>query len=78
MGIPPSRSHGVIDSGLEWVETTVLWERPLGEAVSSDAQTDGRISHLHLMLRLYPDTRGVEFRGTPLGSFILPGPWDAL
>ena len=66
------------DSDLEWVEATVLRERPLGEAISSYTQTDGRISHLHPVLRLRPDARWFGFRGAPLRSAVLPGSRCAL
>lgn len=74
---PSSSPHGA-DVDLEWVKTIVLRERPLGKAVSSDTQTNGRISYLHLMLRLCSDARGVESRGTLLRSFIFPGSRNAL
>lgn len=46
----------------ERVEATILWERPFGEAVPSNTQTNGRVSYFHLMLRLRSDARGSELR----------------
>ena len=58
---------------LGWIEATILWKGPPREAFPSNTQTDDRVSRLHLMFRLRPDARGVEFRGALLRPLILLG-----